>query len=63
METLTAKTIFISGTTWPGILFQDDRASVDYLLTRPEVDPDRIGVWDCLPAVSAAHISSGSTLV
>ena len=43
METLTAKTIFTSGSTWPGILFQGDRASVDYLLTRPEVDPDHIG--------------------
>ena len=45
METLTAKTIFTSGSTWPGILFQGDRASVDYLLTRPEVDSDHI---DCL---------------
>ena len=43
METLTAKTIFTAGATWPGILFQGDRASVDYLLTRPEVDPARIG--------------------
>ena len=42
-ETLTAKTIFTSGATWPGILFQGDRASVDYLLTRNEVDPERIG--------------------
>jgi len=42
-EELTAKTIFDTGTTWPGILFQGDRASVDYLLTRPEVDPERIG--------------------
>jgi len=43
METITAKTIFTAGATWPGILFQGDRASVDYLLTRPEVDGDRIG--------------------
>ena len=42
-EQLTAKTIFTAGSTWPGILFQGDRASVDYLLTRPEVDPERIG--------------------
>ncbi len=42
-ETVTAKTIFCAGATWPGILFQGDRASLDYLLTRPEVDPDRIG--------------------
>jgi len=42
-ETLVAKTIFTSGTTWPGILFHGDRVAVDYLLTRPEVDPERIG--------------------
>ena len=42
-ETLVAKTIFTAGTTWPGILLQGDRASVDYLLTRDEVDPQRIG--------------------
>ena len=42
-EELVAKTIFAAGSTWPGILFQGDRASVDYLLTRPEVDAGRIG--------------------
>ena len=42
-EAIVAKTILNSGTTWPGILFQGDRASVDFLLTRPEVDPKRIG--------------------
>ncbi len=42
-ETLTAKTIFTSGATWPGILFQGDQTSVDYLLMREEVDPERIG--------------------
>ncbi len=42
-EEVVAKTLFTSGTTWPGVLFQGDRASVDYLLTRPEVDGERIG--------------------
>ncbi len=42
-ETLMAKTIFTAGTTWPGLLFQGDRAALDYLLTRPEVDPSRVG--------------------
>ncbi len=42
-ETLVAKTIFAAGATWPGILFQGDRASVDFLLTREEVDGSRIG--------------------
>lgn len=42
-EQILAKYIFNSGTTWPGVLFHGDRISVDYLLTRPEVDPSRIG--------------------
>ena len=42
-EEITAKTIFTAGSTWPGILFQGDRASVDFLMTRPEVDVERIG--------------------
>lgn len=42
-ETLTAKTIFAAGATWPGILFHGDRVALNYLLTRPEVDPGRIG--------------------
>lgn len=42
-EEVMAKGIFIAGSTWPGILFQGDRASLDYLLTKPEVDPERIG--------------------
>jgi dienelactone hydrolase len=42
-EGIMAKYIFDSGTTWPGILFHSDRIAVDYLLTRPEVDPQRIG--------------------
>jgi dienelactone hydrolase len=42
-EHLTAKTIFASGATWPGILAWDDRRSVDYLASRPEVDPRRLG--------------------
>ena len=42
-EALTVKHIFASGTTWPGILFHDDRKCVDYLFTRDEVDKNRIG--------------------
>jgi dienelactone hydrolase len=43
MEQLVARTIFTSGFTWAGVIFWDDIRTVDYLLTRPEVDPDRIG--------------------
>lgn len=42
-ETYIAKVLFLSGTTWPGIAAYDDRRAVDYLLTRDEVDPDRLG--------------------
>ncbi len=42
-ENLVAKTLFTAGTTWPGVFAFEDRRSVDYLLTRPEVDPARIG--------------------
>lgn len=42
-EQIMAKYFFGSGTTWPGVMFHSDRVSVDYLLTRPEVDPSRIG--------------------
>lgn len=42
-EHLTAKTIFTSGATWPGLLNWDDRRAVDYLASRPEVNPERIG--------------------
>jgi len=39
----TAIGVFESGTTWAGIMFTDDMRSVDYLASRPDVDPDRIG--------------------
>jgi len=42
-ESLTAKNIFSAGATWPGLHTWDDMRSVDYLLSRPDVDPDRIG--------------------
>jgi dienelactone hydrolase len=42
-EHLTAKTIFSTGATWPGLLAWDDRRSLDYLCSRPDVDPKRIG--------------------
>jgi hypothetical protein len=42
-ETLVAKTLFASGTTWTGIMAWEDRRAVDYLLTRADTDPDRLG--------------------
>lgn len=37
-----ARAVQLTGCTWPGIMFWDDVRTVDYLLTRSEVDPDRI---------------------
>lgn len=43
MEAPVAKTLAAAGATWPGVLAWDDRRTVDYLLTRDDVDPARIG--------------------
>ena len=42
-ETTLAKTMAFAGLTWPGIVFWDDMRTIDYLVTRDEVDPKRIG--------------------
>jgi dienelactone hydrolase len=42
-EQLVGRTIYSAGFTWPGVMFWDDIRTVDYLLTRPEVDKKRIG--------------------
>jgi len=43
-SSITISTVLNAGASFPGILFFEDRRSVDYLLTRSEiVDPSRIG--------------------
>ncbi len=42
-EHATAKAITATGATWPGLHVWDERRTVDYLCTRPDVDPARIG--------------------
>ncbi len=42
-EEVMARHIIAAGATWLGIMAHDDRTSVDYLLSRPEVDGNRIG--------------------
>ena len=42
-EAEIVKGLTFAGMTWPGIATWDDMRTVDYLLTRPEVDPRRIG--------------------
>ena len=40
---LIVDSVLNAGANWPGIFTYEDRRSVDYLLTRPEVDQDRVG--------------------
>jgi dienelactone hydrolase len=42
-ESTIAKALVFAGASWPGIVFWDDIRTVDYLCTRGEVDPKRIG--------------------
>jgi hypothetical protein len=39
----TAKTLTAAGATWPGLHVWDEMRTVDYLLSRPDVDPARLG--------------------
>jgi dienelactone hydrolase len=42
-EATIVRGLTFAGATWPGVVFWDDLRTVDYLVTRPEVDPKRIG--------------------
>ena len=42
-ESIVAKSLFCAGLTWPGVALAEDRAALDYLASRPDVDPDRLG--------------------
>ncbi|MBN2329797.1 MAG: dienelactone hydrolase family protein [Candidatus Omnitrophica bacterium] len=42
-EATLAKSLFWAGTTWQGVGCWDDMRTVDYLASRSEVDPERIG--------------------
>ncbi len=42
-ESTIVKSLTYAGLTWPGLVCWDDMRSVDYLISRPEVDPKRIG--------------------
>jgi dienelactone hydrolase len=42
-EQLTARTLYAAGITWAGVMYWDDIRTLDYLASRPEVDPARIG--------------------
>ncbi|HTV00257.1 MAG TPA: alpha/beta hydrolase family protein [Luteitalea sp.] len=58
-EQLVGRTIYSAGFTWPGVMCWDDIRTVDYLRSRPDVDPDRIGcVGLSVGAVRAAHLTA-----
>jgi dienelactone hydrolase len=42
-ESTIAKSLFCAGTSWPGLVLAEDRAALDYLLSRDDIDPERIG--------------------
>lgn len=42
-EATLVKALVLAGLTWPGIVVWDDIRSIDYLVSRPEVDARRIG--------------------
>jgi dienelactone hydrolase len=42
-ESLIARSLLTAGVTWPGVLLWDDIRTLDYLASRPEVDPKRLG--------------------
>jgi dienelactone hydrolase len=42
-EATLAKSLCWAGATWQGIVHWDDLRTVDYLVSRPEVDPSKIG--------------------
>ena len=59
MEGAVAKSLMLAGVTWPGILLWDDMRTVDFLLTRPEVDPNSIGtVGLCTGGMRAALLGA-----
>ena len=58
-EQLVGRTIYAAGFTWSGVMYWDDIRTVDYLLTRPEVDPKRIGcVGLSMGGLRACHLAA-----
>ncbi len=42
-EQLVARSLLTAGISWPGVILWDDIRTLDYLASRPEVDPRRLG--------------------
>lgn len=59
MEQVVARTIYTSGFTWAGLIFWDDIRTLDYLVSRPEVDGNRLGcVGLSVGGWRAAHLTA-----
>jgi dienelactone hydrolase len=41
-ESLIAKSVFMAGSSWAGIMVSEDRRALDYFISRPEVDSNRL---------------------
>jgi dienelactone hydrolase len=58
-EQLVGRTIYSAGTTWSGVMFWDDVRTVDYLVSRPDVDPQRIAcVGLSVGGVRSCHLAA-----
>lgn len=58
-EQLVGRSIYAAGFTWAGVMYWDDIRTVDYLLTRPEVDPKRLGcVGLSMGGLRACHLAA-----
>jgi dienelactone hydrolase len=58
-EQLLGRTIYSAGFTWAGVMYWDDIRTVDYLLTRPEVNPQRIAcVGLSMGALRTIHLAA-----
>ncbi|MFM9076503.1 MAG: dienelactone hydrolase family protein [Bacteroidota bacterium] len=42
-ENIASRSLFCAGTTMPGLVLHDDQVALNYLCSRPEVDPTRVG--------------------
>lgn len=58
-EPIVGRTIYAAGFTWPGVMFWDDIRTIDYLMTRNDVDKQRIGcVGLSVGGLRACHLAA-----
>lgn len=63
-EDITAKSLYLAGASYPGVLVWDDIRTVDYLCSRPEVDESRIGCLGLsVGGFRTAHLAALDTRV